>query len=120
MISASGKGALNLNTVDIAFVSLADISPKLNAEVIEALQSEHKDIGLAAQYKIQAEHLLERVPSLEIILAPGAAKRMYRRSRRLGRGLMFASQRPRKGGTPRRSIFRSVSPLTARFPVEPL
>ncbi|OAX34009.1 alcohol oxidase [Rhizopogon vinicolor AM-OR11-026] len=73
-LHASGKGALNLNTVDIAFVSLADISPKLNAEVIEALQSEHKDIGLAAQYKIQAEHLLERVPSLEIILAPGAAK----------------------------------------------
>ncbi|OJA12831.1 hypothetical protein AZE42_04245 [Rhizopogon vesiculosus] len=73
-LHASGKGALNLNTVDIAFVSLADISPKLNAEVIQALKGEHKDIGLAAQYKMQAEHLLERVPSLEIILAPGAAK----------------------------------------------
>jgi hypothetical protein len=76
--SASGKGSLNLNTVDIAFVALADISPELDAKVIAALQSEEKDAGLAAQYKIQAEHLREKVPSLEIILGPGPAKRTYR------------------------------------------
>lgn len=75
--SASGKGTLNLNTVDVAFVALADISPELNAKVIASLQTEEKDAGLAAQYKIQAEHLREKVPSLEIILAPGPAKRMY-------------------------------------------
>ncbi|KAG2125497.1 alcohol oxidase [Suillus clintonianus] len=74
VLHASGKGALNLNTVDIAFVSLADISPELNAKVIAALQCEEKDAGLAAQYKLQAEHLREKVPSLEILLAPGAAK----------------------------------------------
>lgn len=71
---ASGKGTLNLNTVDVAFVALADISPELNAKVIASLQTEEKDAGLAAQYKIQAEHLREKVPSLEIILAPGPAK----------------------------------------------
>ncbi|KAG1759752.1 GMC oxidoreductase [Suillus occidentalis] len=73
-LHASGKGSLNLNSVDIAFVALADISPELNAKVIAALQSEEKDAGLAAQYKIQAEHLREKVPSLEIILGPGPAK----------------------------------------------
>lgn len=73
-LHASGKGSLNLNTVDIAFVALADISPELDAKVIAALQSEEKDAGLAAQYKIQAEHLREKVPSLEIILGPGPAK----------------------------------------------
>lgn len=72
-LHACGKGTLNLNTVDIAFVALADISPELDAKVIAALQSE-KDAGLAAQYKIQAEHLREKIPSLEIILAPGPAK----------------------------------------------
>lgn len=71
---ASGKGTLNLNTVEIAFVALADISPEFNAKVIASLQTEEKDAGLAAQYKIQAEHLREKVPSLEIILAPGPAK----------------------------------------------
>ncbi|KAG2107401.1 alcohol oxidase [Suillus discolor] len=71
---ASGKGTLNLNTVEIAFVALADISPELNAKVIASLQTEEKDAGLAAQYKIQAEHLREKVPSLEVILAPGPAK----------------------------------------------
>lgn len=73
-LHACGKGSLNLNTVDIAFVALADISPELDAKVIAALQSEEKDAGLAAQYKIQAEHLREKVPSLEIILGPGPAK----------------------------------------------
>ncbi|KAG1841534.1 GMC oxidoreductase [Suillus subalutaceus] len=73
-LHACGKGTLNLNTVDIAFVALDDISPELNAKVIASLQSEEKDAGLAAQYKIQAEHLREKVPSLEIILAPGPAK----------------------------------------------
>lgn len=72
-LHACGKGTLNLNTVDIAFVALADISPELDAKVIAALQSE-KDAGLSAQYKIQAEHLREKIPSLEIILAPGPAK----------------------------------------------
>ncbi|KAG2141131.1 GMC oxidoreductase [Suillus bovinus] len=72
-LHASGKGTLNLNTVDIAFVALADISPELNAKVIASLQSE-KDAGLAAQYKVQAEHLRQNVPSLEIILAPGPSK----------------------------------------------
>ncbi|KAG2107391.1 alcohol oxidase [Suillus discolor] len=71
---ASGKGTLNLNAVDIAFVALADISPELNAKVIASLQTEEKDAGLAAQYKIQAEHLREKVPGLEIILAPGPTK----------------------------------------------
>jgi hypothetical protein len=69
--SACGKGSLNLNTVDIALVALADISPELNAKVIAALQSEDKDAGLA-------EHLREEVPSLRIILGPGPAKRAYR------------------------------------------
>lgn len=73
-LHACGKGTLNLNTVDIAFIALDDISPELNAKVIAALQSEEKDAGLAAQYKIQAEHLREKIPSLEIILAPGPAK----------------------------------------------
>ncbi|KAG1841194.1 hypothetical protein C8R48DRAFT_679362 [Suillus tomentosus] len=49
--SACGKGSLNPNTVDTAFVALADISPELDAKVIAALQSEDKDAGLAAQYK---------------------------------------------------------------------
>ncbi|KAG1894479.1 alcohol oxidase [Suillus fuscotomentosus] len=67
------ESTLNLNTVDIAFVALADISPELNAKVTASLQTEEKDAGLAAQYKIQAEHLREKVPSLEILLAPGPA-----------------------------------------------
>ncbi|KAG1854621.1 alcohol oxidase [Suillus subluteus] len=91
--SACGKGSLNLNTVDIAFVALDDISPELNAKVIASLQSEEKDAGLAAQYKIQAEHLREKIPSLEIIL-----------------GSRDQQSHPRRGGMPRRSMFRSVLP----------
>ncbi|KAG2742758.1 GMC oxidoreductase [Suillus brevipes Sb2] len=53
-LHARGKGSLNPNTVDIV---------------------EEKDAGLAAQYKTQAEHLWEKVPSLETILGPGPEKR---------------------------------------------
>lgn len=74
---ATGKGALNLRTVCLAFVPLQSISPdadKLQRSIFDVTKAgiDNKEYpsGLCKQYEIQLRHLQEQVPSLEIMLAP--------------------------------------------------
>ncbi|KZT00516.1 GMC oxidoreductase [Laetiporus sulphureus 93-53] len=73
-----GKGLLNCNTASLTFLPLSAISSegakiqdKLAETIVKNIEAKAYPSGLQKQYELQLKHLKQKVPSLEVMLAPG-------------------------------------------------
>lgn len=72
-----GKGALNLRTVNLTFVPLQSIcsdademQSTLLSTILAGATEDKYPPGLRKQYELQLKHLKDKLPSMEIMLAP--------------------------------------------------